>query len=200
MQGFQKINLLDLIDEIGENAVFELLQDFSCPPNFDVEDFLKNKSVTFARQRLASVWLIFASYKNEWCFCGYFALSQKHFHIDLKSLSSNLRNRIRKFAIYNGEIKKYILVAPLIGQLGKNFHFKNLITGDELLKIACDTVKQAQRILGGRVVYLEAEDVPALINFYRRNGFYDFGRRKIDSDENIAGKYLIQFLKYLQDA
>lgn len=197
MQGFQKVNLLDLIEEIGEEKTLELLENFSCPPNADVEDFLKHKSITFARQRLASVWLIFASFKDEWCFCAYFALTQKHFHIDLTNLSSNLRSRIKKFANYNSEIKKYVLVAPLIGQLGKNFNFANLITGDELLKIACDTVKQAQRILGGRIVYLEAEDVPALIDFYQRNGFFNFGRRKIDSDEKLNGKSLVQFLKYL---
>ncbi len=199
MEGFQKINLLDFIDEIGEEKAKSFLEIFSCPYNADVEDFFKNKAITFARQRLSSVWIVFASYKGEWCLCGYFALAQKHFHIDLKALKSNLRGRIRKFATYDKEINKYLLVAPLIGQLGKNFFsgYDKLITGDELLKIACDTVKQAQRILGGRIVYLEAEDVPALINFYERNGFYKFGQRSIDSDEKLKGKNLIQFLKYL---
>lgn len=200
MEGFQKVNLLDFLEEVGEEKVKIFLERFSCPYNEDVEDFLKNKAITFARQRLSSVWLVFVSYKNEWCLSGYFALAQKHFHIDLKALKSNLRGRIRKFAVYDVDFKKYLLVAPLIGQLGKNFYdgYDKLITGDELLKIACDTVKQAQRILGGRIVYLEAEEVSALINFYERNGFYKFGQRSIDSDEKLEGKNLIQFLKYLE--
>ena len=200
MQGYKQINLLDWINTRGEDSVLEEINTFYCPHNSDVEDFLKNKAITFARQRLSSVWIVFSSYKNQWCLCGYFALAQKHFHINLKTLKSNLRSRLKKFATYNAEIDKYILVSPLIGQLGKNYadNYDKLITGDELLKMACDTVKQAQRILGGRIVYLEAEDVPALINFYERNGFYKFGSRAIESDEKLKGRNLIQFLKYLE--
>ena len=51
------------------------------------------------------------------------------------------------------------------------------------MKIACDTVAEGQRIFGGRVVYLECEDVPALIDFYERNGFVQFGQRAPTGDE-----------------
>ena len=199
MQGYQKVNLLELLEEIGEDSVTDILKEFSCPYNSDVEDFIKNKSITFAKQGLSTVWLIFASFKDEWQLCGYFALTSKYVHIDLKKLTKTMSKRIKKFVTLNKEINKCILVAPLIGQLGKNFkdNCNALITGNEHLKIACDTVKQAQRILGGRIVYLEAEDVPALIGFYERNGFLKFGTRLIDSDEKLKGKHLIQLLKYL---
>ena len=51
---------------------------------------------------------------------------------------------------------------PLIAQLGKNYQhgYNTLITGDELLKLACDKVKEIQLSLGGRFVYL---DVNALL-------------------------------------
>ena len=199
MEGYRKVNLLDLLNEYGELPLREKLEQFVCPYNEDVEDFIKSKAITFSRQRLASTWLVFASYKNEWVWCSYFALAQKYFHTDLKILSSNLRRRIKKFAEYNDKIRKYVLVAPLIGQLGKNYSggYNRLIAGDELLKIACDTVSEAQRILGGRIVYLECENVSALINFYERNGFVKFGRRALDKGEKLSGKYLIQLLKYL---
>ena len=100
-------------------------------------------------------------------------------------------------------INKYIVSAPLIGQLGKNYtnDYNALITGDELLNIACDTVKEAQRLIGGRLVYLECENIPSLINFYQRNGFFNFGRRKLDREENdtLKGDYLLQFFKSLRD-
>ena len=53
--------------------------------------------------------------------------------------------------------------------------------------------------MGGKLVYLECEDVPSLIRFYEKNGFYNFGYRLLNGDEQekIKGKYLIQMLKYL---
>ena len=68
-----------------------------------------------------------------------------------------------------------------------------------LLSYACDTVKQAQALLGGKIVYLECEDKVRLLEFYRNNGFVDFGKRELEVDEkdDMEGKYLIQLLKYL---
>lgn len=183
-----------------------ILSSFSCPYNRDVEDFLHSKATEFSRQRIASVYLVFASYREELVLVGYFALTQKYFHIDLSkhgSISSNLRRRIRKFATYDDVLRKYIVTAPLIGQLGKNYAEgrNELIRGDELLSIACDTVREAQQILGGKIVYLECEDVPALRRFYEDNGFSDFGKRMLEGDERdkMQGQYLIQMLKYLGD-
>lgn len=67
--------------------------------------------------------------------------------------------------------------------------------------MACNTVKEAQWLIGGRLVYLECEDIPSLIKFYTQNGFYNFGRRKLDRDEKdkLKGNYLIQFFKSLRD-
>lgn len=132
-------------------------------------------------------------------------MASKHFHIDSSAkkngISNTLKKRIAKFATYDQSLNKYILAAPLIGQFGKNFYdgYNKLITGDELLKIACDTVKEAQRIVGGKFVYLECEDIPKLVDFYTGNGFCNFGQRELDGDERgkFTGKYLIQMLKYL---
>ena len=92
--------------------------------------------------------------------------------------------------------------APLIGQLGKNFanSYNTLISGDELLKLALDKVKKMQEIVGGKIVYLECEDKPRLIDFYSENGFVNFGKRMLDRDETdtLSGEYLIQMLKYMK--
>lgn len=179
------------------------MNNFSCPLNADVEDFIRNKAIEFSRQRLASVWLVLASYKDEWVPTGYFALAQKYTHVELKSLNSKLRQRMRRFVTLDRSLNKYLLVAPLIGQLGKNFtnNYNKLITGDELLKIACDTVAEGQRIFGGRIVYLECEDVPSLIKFYERNGFVRFGQRAPSGEEmdKLKNHVLIQLLKYLDE-
>ena len=64
--------------------------------------------------------------------------------------------------------------APLIAQLGKNYHegMNHLITGDELLCLACEKISRIQLDLGGRFVYVECEDKPKLIDFYAANGFF----------------------------
>lgn len=100
-------------------------------------------------------------------------------------------------------MKRYIMSAPLIAQLGKNFNkgYNKLITGDELLKLACDKVKSIQTDVGGKFVYLECEDKPQLIDFYTSNGFVNFGKRNLDKDETdvMSGGYLVQMLRYLKN-
>ena len=99
-------------------------------------------------------------------------------------------------------MKAYCLSAPLIAQLGKNYTkgYNKLITGDELLNIACKKVSQIQMDLGGRYVYIECDDIPALVNFYARNGFVEFDKRQLEKDEIdlFTCKYLIQMLKYIK--
>ncbi len=45
--------------------------------------------------------------------------------------------------------------------VNKNHEYKNenLITGDELMKMACDKINEIQLIVGGSIVYIECEDV-----------------------------------------
>lgn len=112
-----------------------------------------------------------------------------------------MKRRISKFGIYDELIKQYTVTAPLIGQLGKNLQYPQLISGDELLYLACTEVRKAQKIVGGKFVYLECEDTDKLLDFYSRNGFVPFGKRKLESDEvvNFKNAYLVQMLKYLHD-
>lgn len=87
---------------------------------------------------------------------------------------------------------------PLIGQLGKNYYneYNKLISGDVLLKMACDKIREAQEILGGRFVYLECEDKDKLKEFYEDNGFVCFGKRNLEKDERDknSGEYLLQMM------
>jgi hypothetical protein len=89
----------------------------------------------------------------------------------------------------------------LIGQLGKNYlnGIDKQIQGNTLLDMACERIKFIQKLSGGRIVYLECEDYAGLKNFYKDYGFFEFGRRLVDCDEEgrIKGKHLIQMLKYL---
>lgn len=201
MLGYVSVNLQEFIKNSGESVIKTLLSNFSCPYNKDVEQFLKYKAVEFARQSIANTHLVFTQYKNKPVLIGYFTLTNKFIVIYRDILSSALKKRINKFCQYDPDLKRYSLACPLIAQLGKNFvdGYDKLITGDELLKMACDKVKESQRILGGKMVYVECEDKVKLIEFYSSNGFVNFGKRKLDREEIeiMQGCYLIQMFKYL---
>ncbi len=205
MTGFRVVNLKMMLDEIGEDSVRAILSDFSCPLNPDVEYFLRRKAIDFARQSWAQTHLVFASYRDQWVLVGYFALANKYIRISAKNLgksSGTLRKRIAKFATYDRDIKAYIMAAPLIAQLGKNFAngYNALISGSELLEEACNKISRFQFELGGHFAYLECEDKPKLTDFYSANGFYEFDTRDLDHDEveKLDGSYLVQMLKYIR--
>ena len=175
MNGFVIVNLLELLNQYGDEYVKNILSDFSCPQNKDVENFLLVKAVEFARQGYSQTHLVFASYKEKPVLVGYFTLANKYIAIKSSSrvISKNMQRRLSKFGQYNEVTKSYYISALLIGQLGKNANYDNIITGGELLRLACETVKEAQNIVGGKFVYLECEDKDRLKEFYKTNGFYE---------------------------
>lgn len=200
MDGFVKVPLKKLLAQIGEDNVMTILSDFSCPINLDIEYFLKKKAVEFEKQGISATHLIFTSYKSENVLVGYYTLSTKAFNVTKSSISKSLSKRINKFATFDASLKAYFLPAPLIAQLGKNFtnDYNTLISGDELLAIAIEDVKLIHQIAGGKIVYLECEDKPRLVEFYSNNGFVVFGNRPLDRDEtNLNGEYLVQMLRYI---
>lgn len=201
MDGFVKVPLKKLLNNIGENGAFDILSDFSCPLNQDIEIFLKKKAIEFEKQGISATHLVFASFKGNNVLVGYYTLSTKSFNVTKSAISKSLSKRINKFATYDTDLRSYILPAPLLAQIGKNFTngYNKLITGDELLNMAVEDVRMIQQIIGGKVLYLECEDKQCLVDFYSENGFVKFNERKLDRDETgISGEYLVQMLRYLK--
>lgn len=210
MLKYTLIRLNDLVKAFSapeqEGMVKEVLSTFSCLNNNDVDRFLKEKAILFDRQGWSKTHLVFTSYQSEMVLVGYFTLATKSFVIKKNNskrrfdkIGSTLMKRIAKHGRYDKDTNQYTISAPLIGQLGKNDRYTDLITGDILLKYACDTVKEAQAIIGGRFVYLECEDKARLLDFYSSNGFVSFGRRALEADEkDMSGTYLVQMLKFLK--
>lgn len=196
-------NFTDEDGEIDKEQIHNILGDFYCPHNKDVEMFLHEKALLFNQQSIARTHLVMLQKKGKLILAGYFALALKTFVVknnDDTKLSKNLRRRVGNFGQYNNELLQWTISAPLIGQLGKNYKYDNIIDGATLLRYACEEVKKAQVIVGGKFVYLECEDKPKLISFYEDNGFVDFGRRKLEPDEkdSLCGTELVQLLKYLK--
>lgn len=196
MREYNVFNVLDLIESIGEEQVVQLLSDFSCPQNFEVESFLKNKAIQFAKQKISVSFLVFDS---EVRLVGYFTLAHKMASVQVKVLKSKeQRKKIERYARLEKDSQVYNVSSYLIAQIGKNYKldYKFSISGNELMDQALNVLRQVQRLVGGGVVFLECEDKKALLNFYQNehNKFHPYGER-FSKKEGESTKY-IQLLKF----
>ena len=160
--------------------------------------FIKEKAIQFSKMGVSRTFLICSTYKEKNVIVGYFALANKITKVKKSSLSNSVRKRLNRFTEQNTKEKYGTVSLPLIGQLGKNYknNYNQLISGDDLLKLACDKIKEAQNILGGKFAFVECEDKVELKEFYESNGFVCFGKRNLEKDEkeNNSGNYLLQML------
>lgn len=199
--GYKVINLKDIYNNLGEKRTKEILNNYKCELNKDVEYFLKEKAIEFSKQDISRTYIVMSQHRQKNVIVGYFAITYKITNIKKIKLSETKRKRLLKFAVYDKESKSYSIALPLIGQLGKNYNndYNKLISGDILLKLACDKIKEAQELLGGRFVFIECEDRSELKDFYEHNGFVCFGKRNLEKDERdkSSGEYLLQMLRDL---
>ncbi len=77
IQHIKQINILDMMKMYGEDSCKAVLSTFMCPINLDVEDFIHNKALEFARQRIAITFLVFKETDSSSAFVGYYTLANK---------------------------------------------------------------------------------------------------------------------------
>lgn len=191
---FSVINIRDLIEQLKAEEVRGILSVFSCPKNFDIEDFLIRNAIDFSKRGITQTHLVFAVINETTELLGYFALTNKILTIDPTNISKAIRKRLERHAVLDEKTGLYNIPTPLIAQLGKNYDrdLNKFVTGDELLQIACGKVAEIQRELGGTLTYIECENSSKLIEFYTRSGF-----RIIGSGKSELQKSLIQMVKWL---
>ena len=185
------VNIMEyLCDTHMVEDLFGLCSLFECPLNKDVETFLKNSAVDFARKHQAVSYLVF-SQKNG-AFLGYFSLAIKTISVKAQNVSRTVQRKLSRMSTLDGE--EYNIPAYLIAQLGKNFQqgLNDTITGNELLSLAMEQISFLQHRVGGVLCVLECENKEKLLNLYCvQNHFVEFGTRKTKSTE----KSLLQLLK-----
>ena len=202
MDGYGLVLLSEMVEKVGEDKVRNILSNFSCPMNKDVEYFLQSKALPMVTQNKCPVHLVFASYRKEPVLVGYYAVCVKTIEIQKGTINRKLYDKLQKFDEGDSLSKeKIVMSAQLIAQLGKNYlnGYNKLITGDELLQLACDEISMVLKNVGGKVVYLECEPIEKLKSFYINNGFKIFNIRQMDRDEVelTGGKLYLQMLKYM---
>ena len=186
-------NILDLVDANGEEPIMRYLSAFSCPPNSEIENFLKNRAIDFARRKLSITYLV--SDDRDGRLLGYFTLTHKAISTKEEGLSNSARRRWERFARFDKDTGTYMASAFLLAQFGKNYGVDNgrRISGADLMIRVNDTLADIQRRIGGGIVYLECEDEPKLIEFYENEAKYKRYNERYSDEDGI--KYL-QYIRF----
>ena len=182
--------------KLGESRLLQVLSGFSCPKNPDVERFLKKSSIEFTKKNQSVTYLVFDI--SSMVLVGYFTLALKPLTVRGETVSNTVKRKLLRVSELDDRSDTYTMSAYLIAQLGKNFTngAEKKITGEELLVLAWDKIKEIQYLGGGMVTFLEAENEEKLLSFYRGNRFSQFDTRQtaLDTDEPHE---LVQLLRLL---
>lgn len=178
---FIVLNIREYLDtndkRLGEDKLRQFLSEFLCPLNPDVERFLKEQSIEFAKKHQAVTYLILSPEDAE--LLGYFSITIKPLVVRAEPFSNAIRRKLARFSKIDKGEQTYNLAAYLIAQLGKNFEerVKGRITGKQLLEAAIRQVQLLQYQAGGMVTFVETENNEKLLSFYRQYGFKQFDTR-----------------------
>ena len=188
--------LEDKDNKLGEDKLVKLLSEFSCPLNSDVERFLKQQSVEFAKKHQAVTYLVLSLEDAE--LLGYFSITIKPLVIKAEPFSNTAKRKLARFSEMNQNEQTYNIAAYLIAQLGKNFNERVMgrITGRQLLEAAIRQTQVLQYQAGGMVTFVEADNKEKLLSFYESYGF-----KRFDTRQTMSGTYepheLVQLLRLL---
>ena len=184
-------------EELGEDDLRQVLSEFSCEKNPDVERFAKEQSIEFAKKQQSVTYLVFSTEDAE--LVGYFAITIKPIAVNAESFSNTIKKKLARVSELNEQNHTYNMAAYLIAQLGKNYNngANDRITGEELLGLAIKQLQQLQYLAGGMVVFLETLNEEKLLSFYQGKGFQQFDSRLSESASHEPHE-LIQLLKILK--
>lgn len=197
---FMALNIREYLENedgrLGEDKLMQLLSEFSCPLNPDVERFLKQQSIEFAKKHQAVTYLVLSVEDAE--LLGYFSITIKPLVVKAESFSNTTKRKLARFSEINKSGKTYNLAAYLIAQLGRNYsdRAKGRITGRELLEAAIRQTQILQYQAGGMVTFVETENNEKLLSFYKNYGFKQFDTRHTVSHEDETHE-LVQLLRLL---
>lgn len=164
------VNIQDILKAIGEEKLQRLLSDFSSPLNEEVEDFVRNKSIEFAKKKLSITYLVIRKTDSgEKVLTGIFTLAHKAVEVTNTDISNTAHRKLLRYAKLDEETDKYNVSAFLIAQFGKNNSVpeKWKISGNELMDLAFEILKHVQYYVGGGVVYLDCENIGKVLEFYQ---------------------------------
>lgn len=194
-------NILDLVDQNGDEVISEIISDFSCSRlvngstrnlNPDIEHFLKENAIQFAKEKKSVTYIVGDNETGD--ILGYFTIAHKAVEIPADGLSKTTIKKMCRYAEINEKSNTFTVSGFLIAQFGKNYSVDdgNRITGKELMHLTHNELLDLQRRVGGGIIYLDCEADAQLISFYEGEGFRLFGERLSQKD----GKSYLQYMKF----
>lgn len=200
INNFTVLNIREyLVNEngkLGEEKLRQLLSEFSCPLNVDVQHFLRQQAIEFSKKHQAVTYLVLSVEDAE--LLGYFSITIKPLVVKAEPFSNTVRRKLARFSEMDRSEQTYNIAAYLIAQLGKNYsdRAKGRITGQELLEAAIRQLQILQYQVGGMVAFAEADNNEKLLSFYENYGFKRFDTRQTASQTDEPHE-LVQLLRLL---
>lgn len=149
-----------------EDKILKWLSNFQCGKNKDVENYIHKTALIHHKKDISRTYLIITVVEEKLEIIAYYTLAMKS--LKLKGTLDGVSGSKRKKMNFD---RKNECMCILIGQLGKNDHFKEYINLNEILDFALSTVKEIVALIGGRVILIECSNNPKLINLYKKHDF-----------------------------
>ena len=196
-------NIKNMIEKGDEEVVKAVISSFSCAKtnedgttevlNPDIENFLLNNAIQFAKMKTAITYLVFD--EVDAALLGFFTIAHKPLNIPADGISRKIKDKVKRFSAVNEESNSYDVSAFLLAQFSKNYAVENgaRITGSQLMAAVRQKMLAIQNLAGGTIEYLDCEPNAQLIKFYESEGFTLFGERISEKD----GKRYLQYLTFV---
>ena len=110
--------------KLGEEKLRQLLSEFSCPLNVDVQHFLRQQAIEFSKKHQAVTYLVLSLEDAE--LLGYFSITIKPLVVRAEPFSNTVRRKLARFSEMDRSEQTYNIAAYLIAQRGKN-----IVTGQK---------------------------------------------------------------------
>ena len=108
---FNVVNIVDLISSVGEEEIRSALYEFECSKNPEIEKFLKNNAVNFAKCKISVTHLILDDVGQ---IVAYFTLTHKSVNIAAENLSKSALKTLSRYAILDADSSSFNISAFLI--------------------------------------------------------------------------------------
>ncbi len=167
-------------EPITSELVASLSGLFSCHKDPDVMKFFSEQAINFSLKNLSKTFLI----KGHKGYLGFFTLSQKSINIDAEMFASLSKTKQKSLASGFHTIKakrveqgRAYTTFYLIAQLAKNELIEgNPLTLNDILGFCYDICREAQQLVGGKLVLVECKSsVPKLRALYESHGYTYLG-------------------------
>ncbi|AKB32032.1 hypothetical protein MSSIH_1342 [Methanosarcina siciliae HI350] len=184
------VSYKQLTEFADKGKVDRTLSSFYCTKDPDIQDFVRCNMERFDDKSTCRSYLILDRMNSDdenFCVLGFFALALKILRVEQSKLNRKQKKDMNLLREQEG-IPSYF-----IAQLGKNDMFKYNFEGKYLLDEAINIVYDCIGLLGGTIVWLEAnKEADSVVKYYKDNGFIE-----LQSELQEDGVERMQLVKYL---